>query len=93
MGMGFSSSAFNFCSSLGFSFYLMGTGFSSSPFIVFPSLGFFFFSFSLMGTGFSSSAFNVLVLAFEPLFLHTLWNSFLDKWIFFFFSFNLRLLI
>ena len=60
----------------------MGTGFSSSAFNVFPSLG---FSFSLMGTGFSSSAFNVLVLAFEPLFLHTLWNSFLDKWIFLFF--------
>ena len=38
-----------------------------------------------MGTGFASSAFNVLDLAFEPLFLHTLWNSFLDKWIFLFF--------
>ena len=92
--MGFSSFAVNFCSSLGFSFYLMGTGFSSSAFIVFPSMGFSFFSFSLMGTGFAFSAFNVLDLAFEPLFLHTLWNSFLDKWIFlFFFSFNLGLLI
>ena len=69
---------------MGFSFSLMGMGFSSSAFNVFPSLR---FSFSLMGTGFSSSAFNVLVLAFEPLFLHTVWNSFLDKWIFLFFSF------
>ena len=84
MGMGFSSSAFNVFSSLGFSFSLMGTGFSSSAFNVFSSLG---FSFSLMGTGFSSSAFNVPVLAFEPLFLHTLWNSFLDKWLFLFFPF------
>ena len=84
--MGFSSSAFNFFSSLGFSFSLMGTGFSSSAFNVFPSLG-FSFSFSFMGTGFSSSAFNVPVLAFEPLFLHTLWNSFLDKWLFLFFPF------
>ena len=41
-----------------------------------------------MGTGFASSAFNVLDLAFEPLFLHTLWNSFLDKWIFLFFFFQ-----
>ena len=34
MGMGFSSSAFNVFSSLGFCFSLMGTGFSSSVFNV-----------------------------------------------------------
>ena len=91
----FSSFAVNLCSSLGFSLYLMGTGFF---FILccycFSQSGFFFFSsfffFSLMVTGFASSAFNVLDLAFEPLFLHTLWNT---KWLFLFFSFFLSTLV
>ena len=62
MDMGFSSSAFNFCSSLGFSFSSMGTGFSSSAFnVFFFCLG---FSFSSMGMGFSSFAFNVFLSGF-----------------------------
>ena len=95
----FSSFVVNLCSSLGFSLYLMGTGFFYPLLLLFfPVWVFFFFFFSffsLMVTGFASSAFNVLDLAFEPLFLHTLWNTFLDKWLFFFFffSFNLGLLI
>ena len=43
MGMGFSSSAFNFCSSLGFSFYLMGTGFHPLLLLFFPVWVFLFF--------------------------------------------------
>ena len=73
----------------GFFFLFDGYGFFILFFYCFSQYGFFFFfSFSLMGTGFASSAFNVLDLAFEPLFLHTLWNSFLDKWIFLFFFFQ-----